>query len=186
MSVDSPPSRWEQAGRTRCGMRLGYRVSADAGRAKVWGGGCQKQPGQDRQGRLSADDTDRPRAQIRRLVSTSPSDGCPCLRTESRSDGGISPSRWEQAGRTDCGSSQAVGQPAGSQTARLQAGAHRSGAPITARPDMQGRHLFFFCRGRDGRGLPVPPYFSIGARILQDRRPTACGITGVGSSRGEG
>lgn len=72
-----------------------------------------------------------------------PPAGCPSLRTGTRSDYGISPSRWEQAGRTDSGEQK---RQSAHQTG-AGADAHESDALIAARPDMQGRHLFFFAEG---------------------------------------
>lgn len=89
------------------------------------------------------------------------------------------------AGSREEGAEEAVSTPAQSPGQR-SADAHESDALIAARPDMQGRHLFFLQRaGRQGI-VGSAMFFSIGARILQDRRPTACGIIGVGYSRGEG
>lgn len=72
----------------------------------------------------------------------------PCLQTWSRSDRRISPSRWEQAGRTDCGEQPGQEQSA---AASLEPGLTLTGqASAPMRPDVRGRHLFFIEDGTTG------------------------------------
>lgn len=121
---------------------------------------------------------------VRRSVAGINSAACrmPRLQTWSRSDRRISPSRWEQAGRTDCGEQPGQEQSA---AASLEPGLTLTGrAFATASPNVQGRHLFFFAEDRTtGIVGSAMFFFSIGVRICRIAVLLRCGIAGVGSSR---